>query len=330
MAETTYSYSIADDFPATGLDPSRMVQDIQQSAIVTALERIDVAGDDCDIIFKDALSAGDKTLLDNDATGPSGGLIAAHTGVALIGAPQPFELFVGGEVAPATSDKKLVFTANAFPGTVVETVVGAGDHATNGIGAGQVFQLSESSAADEVVEFQFNDSVYLAAGGGMFKGALLGDYVNLLIYAPATGVTAADPANTGNCNLTAVGGGVNLITPAADNGTHDVDLDAACIVPSSDGTGYYDWDAPSTGKGTITAGTAGASLYNLFDSAINIAQFATKIPILGDDHIVLGIQNIKAKKLLPHWKGKCTLHNDAGTQEVSFVFYLKLGRAQTV
>jgi hypothetical protein len=60
---TKYTYSIATDFPGTGLASDRMDQDIRDSSIVTALDRIDVAGDVCDIWFKDALSAEDKTTL---------------------------------------------------------------------------------------------------------------------------------------------------------------------------------------------------------------------------------------------------------------------------
>jgi hypothetical protein len=78
MAETTYTYSLASDFPDGAINSTKLVAEIAASSIVTALERIDTVGDVVDIIFKDALSAGDKTTLDNDATGPSGGLIAAH------------------------------------------------------------------------------------------------------------------------------------------------------------------------------------------------------------------------------------------------------------
>jgi len=85
MAETTYSYTISTDFPSGKVAPSALFAEIQVSAIVTAMERIDTTGDTCDVVFKDALSAGDKTILDNDTTGPSGGLIGAHTGVPLEG-----------------------------------------------------------------------------------------------------------------------------------------------------------------------------------------------------------------------------------------------------
>lgn len=84
---TKYTYSLASDFPASGINSARMVDDVASSSIVTAIDRIDTSGDVVDIWFKDALSAADKTTLDNDATGPSGGLIAAHTGEPLDSAP---------------------------------------------------------------------------------------------------------------------------------------------------------------------------------------------------------------------------------------------------
>lgn len=89
MAETTYTYSIANDFPVTGFDSSRMNADIRESAIVIALERIVSEGDVVDIVFKDALSAGDKTILDGDTTNPAGGLIAAHTAEPVPDSPTP-------------------------------------------------------------------------------------------------------------------------------------------------------------------------------------------------------------------------------------------------
>jgi len=75
---TKYTYSIASDFPGGAVNTATLTTEIQASSIITALERIDTGGDVIDIWFKDALSTADKTTLDNDATGPSGGLIAAH------------------------------------------------------------------------------------------------------------------------------------------------------------------------------------------------------------------------------------------------------------
>ena len=70
MAETTYTYSIAVDVTAGSVTASNLVGEIQASAIVIAVERVDTAGDVLNVVMKDALSAGDETILD--------GLVAAH------------------------------------------------------------------------------------------------------------------------------------------------------------------------------------------------------------------------------------------------------------
>ena len=75
---TSYTYSIADDFSGGSVNTSKLSAEIRASAIVTALDRIDTAGDVLDVWFRDVLSDGDKTILDGDAAGPAGGLIAAN------------------------------------------------------------------------------------------------------------------------------------------------------------------------------------------------------------------------------------------------------------
>jgi hypothetical protein len=88
MAETTYSY-VATDFAGSKLNPANLMTEIRASTIVTALDRIDTVGGtksqgviinptSVNVVFKNALSAADKTILDGDTTGPAGGLIAAH------------------------------------------------------------------------------------------------------------------------------------------------------------------------------------------------------------------------------------------------------------
>ena len=75
MAATKYTYSIQNDFPNHKVDSDRLTQEIQQSAIITALDHIDTAGDVCDIWFKDVLSSGDQTVLDT--------IVANHSGEPL-------------------------------------------------------------------------------------------------------------------------------------------------------------------------------------------------------------------------------------------------------
>ena len=76
MAETTYTYSISTDFTSSGgaFSAESMIVEVKASAIVTALEegKIKRIDDVVEIVFKDALSSGDETILD--------GLVAAHTG----------------------------------------------------------------------------------------------------------------------------------------------------------------------------------------------------------------------------------------------------------
>jgi hypothetical protein len=95
MAATKYTYSVSTDFTglSSGYDvpaTDKLESEIQTSAIVIALDYIATSGDDCDIWFKDALSAGDETILD--------GLVAAHDGVPLV-SPDNVVLSTPGGVA---------------------------------------------------------------------------------------------------------------------------------------------------------------------------------------------------------------------------------------
>jgi hypothetical protein len=88
MAITAYTYSVANDFPGGAVDTSNLWEEISASGSGITIQlddiQIDPNNDDADridIIFKNALSTGEKTTLDNDTTGPAGGLIAAHDNV---------------------------------------------------------------------------------------------------------------------------------------------------------------------------------------------------------------------------------------------------------
>lgn len=72
MAATKYTYSVSTDFPNHKVASSRLLDEIRESVIVTAVDYVAVSGDDCDIWFKDQLSSGDKTVLD--------GLVSVHSG----------------------------------------------------------------------------------------------------------------------------------------------------------------------------------------------------------------------------------------------------------
>jgi len=82
MSNTKYTYSISQDFPNEAVATDRLTQEIQDSAIVIALDYINTDGDDCDIWFKDVLSGGDQSTLST--------LVANHNGQPL--APDPTDV----------------------------------------------------------------------------------------------------------------------------------------------------------------------------------------------------------------------------------------------
>jgi hypothetical protein len=76
MAATKYSYLITSAFPNQKVNSDSLRDEIEASAILTALDAININPEDesgyCAIWFVDALSGGDETLLN--------GIVAAHQG----------------------------------------------------------------------------------------------------------------------------------------------------------------------------------------------------------------------------------------------------------
>jgi len=91
MAKTTYTYNITNDLPGGKVHSGNLHTEIEASGITTVLKGINtngggfsngvITGGTLKIVFADALSAGDKTTLDNNLTGPSGGLLASNINV---------------------------------------------------------------------------------------------------------------------------------------------------------------------------------------------------------------------------------------------------------
>jgi len=73
MALTKYTYSITNDFPNQVVDITKLIVEIEDSAITTDLSHINTNDDICDIYFVDSLSVGDESILD--------GLVSVHDGV---------------------------------------------------------------------------------------------------------------------------------------------------------------------------------------------------------------------------------------------------------
>lgn len=115
MAET-YSYSIADDFPGGAVNTSRLQAEIGDSSITKTVLRIDTEGDDIDIVFDAALTAGEKTTLDGDTTGPAGGLIAAHVNAPSL---DPVDVVVDPSLEAIEPDASIV-VANGRPAVEIQ------------------------------------------------------------------------------------------------------------------------------------------------------------------------------------------------------------------
>jgi hypothetical protein len=314
---TPYTYGIS-SFPNQKVDTGRLSQEVRASNITVALDSIDSDGTDTIVRFKTVLDTPDKSILDN--------LVGTHSGDPLPTAPMAVTL-----ATPQTSDGKPIFQPSMFPGGVYLYITGAGDGTARGNGS--PFAVSSDAVGESTVEFSFNDWVYLASGGLMWQGAGFGDWVNFDFFSPSSPVTP-NGSNTGNCNLVDPGvGAAILIVPANGNGAYDVNLAQASPVPAYGPNdtlnGYWDWSEPTTGRGTIQASaTPGLAGWHLFAVQIPLVRFANRLHLLGSGAMVMNPPAIKSKKMLPHWKGKVTLHNE-GHVGLKVAWYLATARAQT-
>jgi hypothetical protein len=198
MAQTTYKipdgYSIQNDFPNHKVAPDRLTQEIRDSAIITALDYITTAGDLCAIVFKDALSAGDVTILD--------GIVATHSGEPLPeDIPAPVQLYTGiGEPVPSGANNIPVFatvksdTTKAtiysfdwtdkttwYPESVRVVAEVPGD-----LGAG-AYQLAHTDAIDTYHGNITGEDFLLDAGGFSYRVAITVDGVAQVEQNPALG-----------------------------------------------------------------------------------------------------------------------------------------------
>lgn len=209
-----------------------------------------------------------------------------------------------------TTDGKPVQLQNQFPEDVLMYLAGAGDAPGGDRGAGPLFNLSSDTGGNVNLDFTFNDWVYLLGGMLGVEGGELGDWIGYQIYAAATPVTPNPGA--GNCNLVDPGVGSTILIVPAVGGDYDVDLGNAFLVPAEDAdgdpNGYYEWDFPDEGKGTISPGTPGASHYNLFTIQIDLVTYVARQPFLGNCDIPINYP-VRPKIILPHWTSRVTLHN---------------------
>lgn len=242
---TTYTYSIAGDCPDGVVNTEKLHTAIETSSIVTALAGIDTNGDVMKINFKDALSTADKTTLDNNATGPAGGLIAstdntpsAPTAMPVVFAsplslptwPKPAVL--GDRLWDFTHDFCNKTTWYADSVRVVDEAVGAGNGTT------VVFDLDNDFIID-VNHGEITNEDYLVPSAG--QG---GDSYAIQVSVNGTPVVERTFLKTdGDYTVDHVAGAITFFTPPA-NGA----VITATYFYSPEGAGSTIYFVPPPGK----------------------------------------------------------------------------------
>ena len=290
MSETRYVFNITTDFPNHKVENTRLAQEIQASSIVVALGYIETDGNFCSIWFKDQLDAADEVTLR--------AVVAAHSGASL---DQPVQaVYLHG--VPTDDDGKPQMLPNLLPSWTSLYFTGQGDDRVNGIGAGTPFTCSSDAAGDSVIEWTFTDQVYLVGGSVLFSGAVLGDIMDYVVVAPAT------KTGTGTTRVvkSSYGPGNVLVPNAA--GLDVIDLDNVGLVPTP-GTGFWDWDDPSQGYGTVTPNYAGKGNYQLFDFEVTLGRPLVNLHVLGSAKIDFLMANITPMRVIPSWLHRAVIHN---------------------
>jgi hypothetical protein len=146
-------------------------------------------------------------------------------------------------------------------------------------GGGDLLVLSwdaDEARGQKSKSVQFAEPVQLHDGGMVFDpaGWSIEDITSFGVKFDGT-VTTANGSGTGNCNCVPIGGGANLIVPAAGDGAYNVDLTAAVPVPAPAGDGYWDADYDT---GVITPSPApGHALFNLVNFSVESAMVCNVI-----------------------------------------------------
>lgn len=248
---TTYAYSIANDCPGGEINTEKLHAAIETSSIVTALAGIDTNGDVMTINFKDALSTNDRTILDNNANGPAGGLIASTDNSPsapiaqpiVFAAPQqivfptslptwPKPAVLGDRLWDFTHDFSMKTTWYADSIRVVDEAVGTGDGATT------TFGLDNENVID-VTHGEITNEDYLVP-----SAAQGGDTYALQISVNGTSVVERTfQESNGDYTLDHTTGAITFFTPPA-NGA----VITATYFYSPENAGSTIYFAPPAGK----------------------------------------------------------------------------------
>ena len=174
---TKYTKSISGEFPNQKVCSERLIQEIGNSDIVTAIDYINTFGDVCDIWFKASLSSVDATSLDR--------IVAIHSGDPVLEAS-----------APTDADGKPIIRSDSRPLNTETYFTTAGDDQELGDGKDSYFDFSNG---DDIIDstsvvpvgyklkrmkLSFADPIYLKEGTIYFFNASKKSYAQLLIVCP--------------------------------------------------------------------------------------------------------------------------------------------------
>jgi hypothetical protein len=347
MASTKYTYSISGDTANGVLNSTDLKAEIAASAIVTALDYITSTGNVLDIWMKAALSGGDETLLGN--------VVAAHQGAADNSNPMAEDgaLKVSPDLLPvgqylyqtSRADEYYrgvwnssttynpydsVKSGSNFYICILESTNNEPPNATywtqitTGVGIGQPFQLSRSTAGDEFVEFSFNEVIRLVGGGLNRANGAMGDYIDFRIYAPATPVKSV--SGTGNVIRTEIDTGLYRYDPGS-NTDYEIDVRTAVPVPNANNTGKWDYDLVNC---EVYANGSSTGKYDLYSFANQLVEHVHAGGLMGDGDVCMTLPAVTPKTGLPQWRHKVTIHNEGGSHDLKVVWRLAMGRVRTI
>lgn len=180
MANTKYTYTVSTDTANGIVDLSALTKEIQDSAIVTAIDYMSSAQDKLDVHMKATLSAEDESSLDS--------LVGLHTGEEL--PPEPIIAHIDTTYAL----NKPIIRAESRPDGTSACFTTKGDTSEE-IGGGTRLEWDFSNTDHDVtppanckrkhVEITFIDEVYMKEGTIYFHNVPKGSYADFMVICPA-------------------------------------------------------------------------------------------------------------------------------------------------
>lgn len=287
-----YTYSVQNDFPHHKVDNARLHYEVQKSKIKVALGGVSVTEDVCDVMFNGDLDSTDQDRLDE--------VVSKHDGTPLPG-PK-----VDKDGIPITVDKaaesdgrQIVAVSPAGVGWKT-WFTGAGDSPTEGRGMGTPMRVefdgTETFPCTKTGGFGFLELVAIHDGQVNWGPPEVWSYedrFHLGAHIPAN-TPVPNGSNTGNVNLYPLGPGMNLLVPAAGNGTHDIELATAVPTPCAEG-GYWNIDENT---GVITPGD-GTTLWQMYDFPLDV--WLARSVYMGNYMCVWDIDVYRVEWWHPRW-----------------------------